>query len=220
MVSLPSDLTFAGTILASASTAGASTTRGLGGSTSDTSPGVHSAPPPPPLCPPLCGFSVVAPQPAASKLAATSAVRTDSRVRRDTSSLPRALRSEFSESCQLGCATDSMMMLRTGHHGRFGPDLESSCAWWVAPRHLPVSPSDRRTHGVRSATETGLDVSGCTWGTHGRRTSQGEHPLRTERFLHTGPHRRHHRQRQLRVRRGRHPGHGDRLELPFRALLR
>src|SRR5688500_8095781 len=89
MVSLPSALTLSGTCPARAVSAATFASSGFGSGTSDASPGVHAAPVPPPSC--SAGFSVVAPQPAANRVAAAhSTVNTDRRVR-DTSSLLESL---------------------------------------------------------------------------------------------------------------------------------
>src|SRR5262245_53369186 len=124
MVILPSALMAAGTFAPSALSAAASTSSGLGSGRSDGSPVVQ-------LLPALAlspdGFSVVAPQPAASSVAAVqSTVSTDRRVR-DTSSLlePQSW-SESSESCHLGCAEHRLRMLRTCHHARGHPVINAA----------------------------------------------------------------------------------------------
>ena len=125
---------------------------------------MHSPPPPPPLSWP-CGFSVVAPQPAASTLAAHSAVRTDSRVRRDTSSLPRAY-------CGLSSAnpaiwdtrSDSLRVLRTGQYAPIRASGHLRLVTESRLRRRSGTVHACRSHGVRSATKRSQWVTGCMWG--------------------------------------------------------
>src|SRR5262245_9667775 len=174
MVILPSDVMLAGTCAPSALSAATSTASGFGSGRSDGLPGWHVPPPPSALSPD--GFSVVAPQPAASNVAAVqSTVSTDRRVR-DTSSLlePQSW-SESSESCHLGCAEHRLRMLRTCHHARGHPVINAATravhpVWCVAPSPSPVSPS-KNSLNVTCSAHSGESVASIRLPSDGRRPS-------------------------------------------------